>query len=292
MRLRLDRALVLAVPWAWLLLFLAAPAAIMLGIAFSEPRDGVPPYAPPLQADPAGTWRLHVVPDSFALLFEDALYVRALLLSLQVAGVSTLGCLLIGYPMALAIARAPPRLRSLLLLLVVLPFWTGFLLRINAWIGLLKDDGWINAALLALGLVHAPLRLLYTDFAMYVGIVYAYLPFMLLPLYARLSRQDPALAGGGGGSRGIPLAGVPGRDPAAFYAGRLGRHGARVHSGSRRIRHPRTARRPARTDDRPRDLDGFFQNRDWPQAAAVATVLVILLLLPAAVAQHRQGRTE
>ena len=107
MRLRLDRALVLAVPWAWLLLFLVAPAAIVLAIAFSEPRDGVPPYAPPLQADPAGTWRLHVVPDSFALLFEDALYVRALLLSLQVAGVSTLGCLLIGYPMALAIARAP-----------------------------------------------------------------------------------------------------------------------------------------------------------------------------------------
>ncbi len=292
MRLRLDRALVLAVPWAWLLLFLAAPAAIMLGIAFSEPRDGVPPYAPPLQADPAGTWRLHVVPDSFALLFEDALYVRALLLSLQVAGVSTLGCLLIGYPMALAIARAPQRLRSLLLLLVVLPFWTGFLLRINAWIGLLKDDGWINAALLALGLVHAPLRLLYTDFAMYVGIVYAYLPFMLLPLYARLSRQDPALL-----EAAADLGASPWR---AFRAVTLPLSMPGVWAGTALVFIPAAGEYVI-----PELLGGpraqtigrviwteFFQNRDWPQAAAVATVLVILLLLPAAIAQHRQGKTE
>ena len=114
------------------------------------------------------------------------------MLSLRVAGLSTLICLLVGYPMALAIARAPERRRNALLLAVMLPFWTGFLMRINAWIGLLQDDGWINAAL-AFCRLCSPIRLLYTDTAMYIGIVYTYLPFMVLPLYARLSRLDPAL---------------------------------------------------------------------------------------------------
>ena len=154
-------------------------------IALSDPADSVPPYAPMLQSD-----GLHVSTDAFALILTDPLYARALLLSLKVAGLSTLVCLLAGYPMALAIARSAERWRSLLLLLVMLPFWTGFLMRINAWIGLLQDDGWINT-LWRLGL--APLRLLYTDAAMYIGIVYTYLPFMVLPLYARLSQLDPSL---------------------------------------------------------------------------------------------------
>ena len=156
----------------------------MLKIALSYPADSVPPYAPMLPG-------LHVSTDAFALILSDPLYAEALLLSLKVAALSTAICLLAGYPMALAIARSPERWRSLLLMLVMLPFWTGFLMRINAWIGLLQDDGWINTVLVTLGL--SPVRLLYTDTAMYIGIVYTYLPFMVLPIYARLSQLDGRL---------------------------------------------------------------------------------------------------
>ena len=131
--------------------------------------------------------------DSFAQIVVDPLYAAALWLSIKVAGLSTLICLLAGYPMALAIARATERRRNLLLMALMLPFWTGFLMRINAWIGLLQDGGWVNSALLAAGITAAPLQLLYTDAAMYLGMVYTYLPFMVLPLYARLSRLDPVL---------------------------------------------------------------------------------------------------
>jgi putrescine transport system permease protein len=174
-----SRHLVLAIPWAWLILLLILPALIVVKIAFSYPADSVPPYAPMLQSD-----GVHISTDAFALILSDPLYARALLLSLKVAGLSTAICLLAGYPMALAIARSSERWRSLLLMLVMLPFWTGFLMRINAWIGLLQDDGWINTIVIALSL--SPLGLLYTDTAMYIGIVYTYLPFMVLPLYARL----------------------------------------------------------------------------------------------------------
>jgi putrescine transport system permease protein len=288
---RWNRALVLALPWIWLLLFLAAPAAIVLGIAFSEARDTVPPYAPLVDWGPQGA-RLHMATESFALLVQDDLYRRALLLSLQVAGVSAIASLLIGYPMALAIARAPPRRRSLLLLLVILPFWTGFLLRINAWIGLLKDEGWINQALLALHLVRAPLPLLYSDLAMYVGIVYAYLPFMILPLYARLSRLDPALL-----EAAADLGAPPWR---AFLAVTLPLSMPGVWAGLALVFIPAVGEYVI-----PELLGGpraqtigrvlwaeFFQNRDWPQAAALASVLMLLLLAPAAVIQHRQGRAE
>ncbi len=164
---------------------------------------------------------------------------------------SSLLCLLIGYPMALAIARAPERWRSLLLLLVMLPFWTGFLLRIVAWIGLLGDEGWINAVLLGVGAIRAPLHMLYTRFAMYVGIVYCYLPFMVLPLYARLSKLDPALeeaaADLGAGPLGVfvsvtlPLS-LPGvaAGLALVFMPAVGR-----------VRDPGTAGRPGGADDRP-----------------------------------------
>ena len=163
----------------------------MLKISLAAPADGVPPYSALLQWGAGWLPRLAITLDSYALILGDPLYRHALLLSLKVAGISTLVCLLAGYPMALAIVRAPERHRTALLLAVMLPFWTGFLMRINAWIGLLQDDGWVNAALAAVGLgAH---RLLYTNSAMYLGIVYTYLPFMVLPLYARLTRLDPVL---------------------------------------------------------------------------------------------------
>jgi putrescine transport system permease protein len=213
-----------------------------------------------------------------------------LLLSLEIAGISAVASLLIGYPMALAIARSRPRRRSLLLLLVILPFWTGFLLRINAWIGLLKDEGWINQVLLAVHLVREPLPLLYSDFAMYVGIVYAYLPFMILPLYARLSRLDPALL-----EAAADLGAPPWR---AFLSVTLPLSMPGVWAGLALVFIPAVGEYVI-----PELLGGpraqtvgrvlwaeFFQNRDWPQAAALASALVFLLLVPAAFVQHRQGR--
>src|SRR6185437_9306027 len=130
---------------------------------------------------------------NYAFLFTDALYVSSYLYSLEVAAVSTLLCLLLGYPMAYAIARSSPTSRSVLLMLIVLPFWTSFLLRVYAWIGLLKTNGVINNVLLYFGVIHEPIQMLQSDFAVYIGIVYSYLPFMILPLYANLEKHDNTL---------------------------------------------------------------------------------------------------
>ena len=149
-----PRAIALAVCWSWLLLFAIAPMLVILVIALARPADTVPPFA--LAADPG----------NFVAAATDGLYRTAFWLSLRTAAVSTVICLLLGYPMALAIARSGERWRAWLLLALMLPFWTGFLMRINAWIGMLRDDGWINAALAVLGI--AQVRLLYTDAALYI----------------------------------------------------------------------------------------------------------------------------
>ena len=246
------RTLVLAIPWTWLGLFLLLPTAIVLKIALAQGADGVPPYTPLLHWI-GGAPRLRITWDNFSLILTDPLYRGAFVHSLRVAGLSTLICLLMGYPMALAIARVPERWRNPLLLALMLPFWTGFLMRINAWIGLLQDNGWINAALVFCHL--SPLRLLYTDMAMYIGIVYTYLPFMVLPLYARLTRLDPAL---------LEAAGDLGAPPwRAFLAvtlplslpGVLGRRAAGVHPCRWRIRDSRIARRAAGATDRTRAVE-------------------------------------
>jgi putrescine transport system permease protein len=268
-----GRTFVLAIPWTWLLLFLIAPVAIVLVIALSEPVDSVPPYS-----------FAHPSLDSLITVTTDPLYRDALLLSLKVAGISTLICLLIGYPMALGIARSAARWRSLLLLLVMLPFWTGFLMRINAWIGLLQDDGWINTMLLAIGL--SPRRMLYTDFAVYLGIVYTYLPFMVLPLYARLSQLDPALL-----EAAADLGAPPGR---AFLRVTLPLSLPGVWAGALLVFVPAVGEYviPELLGGPQAQLIGrvlwgeFFQNRDWPTAASVAVaLLVVLLLVPGAILQ-------
>ena len=259
-------------------MFLVLPMAIVLAIGFARPAEGVPPFA--LSLDPA----------SFLGLVADDYYVAAFLLSLKVALVSSLACLVIGYPMALAIARAPERWRSLLLMLVILPFWTGFLLRIVAWIGLLKDEGWINAVLLRLGIIGAPLHLLYTDFAMYVGIAYCYLPFMVLPLYARLSKRDAALE-----EAAADLGAPPWR---VFLTVVLPLSLPGVWAGFLLVFIPAMGEYVI-----PELLGGpgaetvgrvvwgeFFLNHDWPTASALAISLLLVLLVPAAVWQWRQGR--
>jgi len=277
----MRRSLSLLLPWAWLLLFLLVPLVIVLAISFAQPVDGIPPFG----------WE-NFLPDpaDYATLVADSYYVSAFWRSMLVASLSSFFCLLIGYPMALAIARSPPNRQSFLLLLVILPFWTGFLLRITAWIGLLKDDGVLNAALLALGIIHSPLKLLYTDVALYLGMVYCYLPFMLLPLFARLQKRDPALEeaaadlGDGpwrvfwrvtfplslpGVVAGLLLVFIP-TSGEYVIPELLGGPGAQ------------TIGRVVWTE--------FFDNHDWPMAATVSIALIVLLV-PAAILQWRQGDT-
>ena len=265
----MNRALVLAPVWAWLLLFVAAPVVIVLALSFSTSIAGVPPYTPLLH-EPDGS--------NYATLVADFYYGSAALQSFGLALTTTMLCLMMGYPMALAIARAPERWRSLLLLLVMLPFWTGFLLRITAWIGLLRDGGWIDTALGTLGLPAA--RLLYTDTAMYIGVTYAYLPFMILPLYARLQKRDPALedaaADLGAGpwttfrTVTLPLS-LPGvaAGLALVFIPAMGEYVI-----------PELLGGPGAETIGRALWNEFFSNRDWPMAATVANALLVALLVP------------
>ena len=273
----MSRQWLLAPVWAWLLLFVAAPMLIVAALSFSTSLAGVPPYTP-----------LLATPDlaNYATLTEDNFYLDAGLKSLALASIASLCCLLLGYPMALAIAGAPERWRSLLLLLVMLPFWTGFLLRITAWIGLLRNEGWINAGLQALGLPAQ--HLLYTDAAMYIGVTYAYLPFMILPLYARLSKRDPdlesAAADLGGGPFTVfrtvtfPLS-LPGiaAGLALVFIPAVGEYVI-----------PELLGGPGAQTIGRALWNEFFANRDWPMAAAVANALLLALLIPMVLLRARQ----
>jgi putrescine transport system permease protein len=251
--------LVLGLPVVWLILLLGAPLGIVLLIAFAAPANGVPPYS------------LGFGLDNLWLVASDPLYRDALLRSLRVAGISTAICLVMGFPMALAIARADPRWQNPLLLAVMLPFWTGFLMRINAWIGLLADDGLIVRML---GVSH----LLYTDAAMYIGIVYTYLPFMVLPLYARLSRLDPALM-----EAAADLGAPPWR---VFLRVILPLSLPGIAAGAALVFVPAIGEYviPALLGGPQAQLVGmvlwqeFFANRDWPTASAVAVGLLVLLV--------------
>src|ERR1700683_1527287 len=185
-----GRGLVVVLPYLWLLLFFVVPFVIVLKISFSDVDLAIPPYKPLLEWVGKNSLAIKVNFNNYAFLFTDPLYIKAFLNSIKVAFISTGLCLIIGYPVAYGIARAKPSTRNILLLLVVLPFWTSLLLRVYAWIGLLKANGVINNVLLALGLTPEPINMLYTPFAMYVGIVYSYLPFLILPLYANLEKMD------------------------------------------------------------------------------------------------------
>ncbi|MGL5667715.1 MAG: putrescine ABC transporter permease PotH, partial [Shewanella sp.] len=168
-------------PYAWLLLFFALPFAIVLKISFSTAAISIPPYEATFQyADDVLNIFLHL--GNYLMLLDDSLYYTAYLSSLKMALISTIGCLIIGYPMAYAIARASARLQTVLLLLVMLPSWTSFLIRVYAWMGILSNTGIINNTLMWLGIISEPLQILNTNIAVYIGIIYAYLPFMILPL--------------------------------------------------------------------------------------------------------------
>jgi putrescine transport system permease protein len=286
-----GQRLVIAVPYLWLLLFFLVPFLIVFKISFSEVRIAMPPYAPLLEwAEDARRWVVTFKFDNYVFLLTDGLYLRTFLYSLQVAAISTLLCLAIGYPMAYAIARAAPTLRNLYLMLIILPFWTSFLLRVYAWVGLLKTDGVINNVLTGLGLIDAPLTLLYTDFAVYVGIVYSYLPFMILPLYANLEKHDLQLL--------EAAADLGARPFTSFLRITLPLSLPGVIAGSMLVFIPAVGEYVipsllGRTDQLMigRVLsDEFFSNRDWPVASAVAIAMLLLLVIPIALFQRFQNR--
>ncbi|HYZ31982.1 MAG TPA: ABC transporter permease subunit [Crenalkalicoccus sp.] len=282
----MRRLLLLAPPFLWLLALVAAPAAILLVIAFGAPADGVPPFTPPLAWGPEGPrWQGSL--EAVTTLVEDPFYAEALLRALGVALATAMLCLLAAYPMALGLRAARPAWRTPLLLLVLLPFWTGFLLRMAAWIGLLRDEGWVNGVLRAIGL--APLRLLYTDWSLMLGMVHSYLPFAVLPLYATLLRLDPLLeaAAAGLGARPftafrtvtLPLS-LPGA-AAAFLLVFIPAAGEFVVPELLGAPGAQLIGRVLWTE--------FFQNRDWPLAAALACALLALLILPVRLFQRLEG---
>ena len=284
-----GRTFVVALPYLWLLLFFLVPFVIVLKISVSELRLGMPPYEPLFSyvSGKAIEFKLNLA--NYVFLFEDPLYRNAYLNSLKTSGISTLLCLLIGYPMAYGIARSPPSWRNLLLMLVMLPFWTSFLLRVYAWIGILQSNGVLNNLLLALGVIDEPLVILQTDTAVYIGIVYSYLPFMVLPLYANLEKLDHTLL--------EAAADLGCRPTRAFFTITLPLSKEGIVAGSLLVFIPAVGEFviPALLGGPDSLMIGrvlweeFFNNRDWPVAGAVALAMLLLLVVPIMIFQRSQG---
>jgi ABC-type spermidine/putrescine transport system, permease component I len=284
-----GRWLVIAVPFLWLVLFFAIPFLIVLKISFSHLAIAMPPYTPILEyVDNALHLRLNL--GNYTVLFSDAQYGLAYLSSIRIAAVSTVLCLLIGYPMAYFIARMSPSARNIALMAVVLPSWTSFLIRVYAWIGILDTNGLLNRFLMWLGVIDAPLRILYTPLAAYIGIVYCYLPFMVLPLYANLVKLDHRLL-----EAAYDLGARPWQ---AFLRITLPLSRSGIIAGCMLVMIPAVGEFVI-----PEMLGGpdtlmigrvlwgeFFNNRDWPAASAVAIVMLLLLLVPILVFNRYQQK--
>jgi putrescine transport system permease protein len=286
--------LAVAAPYLWLVAFFLLPFLIVVKISLSETAIAQPPYVPVF--DIAAGWEglrdflAGLTLSNYLTLTEDDLYLLSCLKSLKVATASTAMLVLVGFPLAYAMARAPRRLQALLVTLVVLPFWTSFLIRVYAWINILQHDGILNRALVGLGIVNEPVTWLATDTAVYIGLVYSYLPFMVLPLYASLEKLDDSLleaAADLGCPRWrafvfvtVPLA-LPGLLAGALlcFIPIVGEFVVPdLLGGSDSMMIGQTL------------WTEFFANRDWPVASAVAVVLVVLLVGPIALYQHLQAR--
>jgi len=287
-----GRGLVIGLPYVWLLLFFLFPFAIVLKLSFSEIAIAIPPYSPLWSWVDGIYLKIQLSFESYQLLFEDALYIKAYLNSIKIATISTILTLLIGYPMAYGMVRAPTQWRTTLLMLVILPFWTSFLIRVYAWIGILKNEGLLNLMLLKLGIISGPLTMLNTDFAVYVGIVYSYLPFMVLPLYANLEKLDGSL---------LEAAADLGCRPfKAFWAVTIPLSMPGIVAGCFLVFIPAVGEFVI-----PDLLGGsdtlmigktlwveFFNNRDWPLASAVAVLLLLILIIPIVLFQKFQERAN
>ena len=281
-------------PYLWMALFFLVPFLFVLKISLSQTAIAQPPYTPVFdvgegwEAIKAASAALSF--DNFRLLISDDLYVLSYLRSLMVAAISTSILLLIGYPIAYGMARLPQRWQAIAMMLVIVPFWTSFLIRIYAWINILQHDGLLNQILLALHLVSTPVVWLSTDGAMYLGIVYSYLPFMILPLYATLSKMDPAL---------LEAANDLGASPrAAFWRVTFPLSLSGIGAGALLCFIPIVgefvipdllAGSDAMMIGQTLWLE-FFTNKDWPVASATAVVLLLLLLAPLLLYDRLQRR--
>jgi putrescine transport system permease protein len=288
--------LVIVVPYLWLFVFFLVPFIIVFKISLSQTAIAMPPYTPVF--DPAegfaAFWQglRELSLDNYLWLIEDALYVNAYLSSIIIAAISTVLALLVGYPIAYGMARAPSTLRPTLLMLVILPFWTSFLIRVYAWIGILKPEGLLNQFLLGVGVIDQPLLIMNTHAAIFIGIVYSYLPFMILPLYASLEKMDYSL---------IEAAQDLGCPPiTAFWKITFPLSLPGVFAGCLLVFIPAVGEFVI-----PDLLGGsqtlmigktlwneFFANRDWPVASAVAIVLLVLLIVPIMLFQRAQAKAR
>lgn len=288
--------IIIVVPYLWLLLFFLAPFLIVVKISLSTTEIAMPPYSPTFAiGDGIGgfidsLWQLNF--DNYVWLTEDALYFKAYVSSILIAGVSTFFALLIGYPIAYGMARAPATLRPSLLMLVILPFWTSFLIRVYAWIGILKPEGLLNQFLTWAGVINEPLIIMNTNYAILIGVVYSYLPFMVLPLYAALEKMDFSL---------IEAAQDLGCTPTgAFWKVTMPLSIPGVIAGCMLVFIPAVGEFVI-----PDLLGGsstlmigktlwneFFANRDWPVSSAVAVVLLLLLVIPIMFFQQSQAKAQ
>ncbi len=288
---KLLKYLVIAVPYLWLLAFFLAPFLIVLKISLVEVRVAMPPYSELITFVEDGWIAFHGSLENYLWLWDDPLYINSYLSSLKIAATSTVLTLLVGYPIAYGMARAPRRWRFALLMLVILPFWTSFLIRVYAWIGILKKEGLLNLALTHLGLISEPLTILNTDIAVYIGIVYSYLPFMVLPLYANLEKMDLSLleAAADLGCRPIK----------AFWVVTVPLSMTGIVAGCFLVFIPAVGEFVI-----PDLLGGsetlmigktlwteFFNNRDWPVSSAVAVILLLVLIIPIVLFQRQQQRS-
>ena len=293
---RWGRVFVLALPYAWLLVFFLVPFLIVFKMSFSETRISIPPYAPlwTVVVDDIGGYALQLFlnMENYLLLFSDDLYFFAWISSISLAGISTLTALAVAYPIAYGMARSSPVWQGRLLILVILPFWTSFLIRVYAWIGILKDEGLLNLLLSSLGIISEPLHILHSNVAVVIGIVYSYLPFMLLPIYAILIKLDDSLgeAAADLGARGFQV----------FWRVTFPLSLPGVVAGCLLVFIPAVGEFVI-----PDLLGGadtlmigkvlwteFFSNRDWPLASAAAVILLLLLLVPIVWFQRVQMRLD
>jgi putrescine transport system permease protein len=288
------RRLVLNIPYIWLLVFFLAPFLIVLKISLSQTAIAQPPYIPVFSL--AAGWRgliaffAELSPDNYVLIGSDPLYVLSYVKSVEIAAFSTLMLLVIGYPIAYAIARTPRRWQAVLVLLTVLPFWTSLLIRIYAWMNILQHDGPLNTLLIGLSIVRDPPTWLSTDTAIYIGIVYSYLPFMVLPLYATLEKLDESLLEAAA-DLGCPRWKV-------FWLVTLPLSSSGMLAGVLLCFIPIVGEFviPDLLGGSQSPMIGptiwmeFFGNKDWPAASAVAVVLVCLLVTPIVIYQNRAMR--
>jgi len=290
----MRRWLVISVPYLWLLVFFLVPFFIVFKISLSDIATAIPPYVPTFDFSQGlsgiGDFLSQLDFENYTFIFQDSLYVNAYWSALKIAAISTFLTLLIAYPIAYGMARAPKEWQPTLVMLVILPFWTSFLIRVYAWIGILKKEGLLNMFLMNLGVISEPLTILNTTTAVYIGIVYSYLPFMILPLYASLEKINPSL---------LEAAADLGSPPwKAFWQVTFPLSLPGVLAGCFLVFIPATGEFVI-----PDLLGGsdtlmigktlwneFFNNRDWPVSSAVAVVLLLVLVVPIVLFQRNQEK--